>query len=707
MAFGWKIPGTGQRRGISPVLLVLLVAAVVPAACVLWFMNAAMANVRLAVRQRLTDVYRQKLETDRNEIVAFWSSRTHDSGAWAAGPRHVQQANFQKIAASGLADSVIMLDGSGNVAYPDLSGFLAWAVEPSPSSDAWQEARRLELDQKAYPQAAEAYGRLARQEEQADLQARAMLAQARCLAKSGKTEDALRILLQDMSRPSTMLARDSYRRSLWLDSQLYALEVMAPGDSRLAPLARRLAAAIVGDDVPAVPGGSVVPATGPTPDELTTAMAVAPYPQRIAAMQKLASLAADVLTRLPFAQVNGPKGTLSKILPPEAHLFQMLAAEELAIEYLQAKQPPPQRLQVTATAQPGLWQMASADGRLVLLFREQKLTADLKEACKLDEPFAGITTKLLVPGERGGTAGEPFLAVPASEYFPGWQLAAYLDEDPFATSADKAESAYLATGIAATAGIALLAAIVASYLGRQIRLTRLKNDFLATVSHELKTPLASMRVLVDTLREGRCPDPATAADYFDLIARENERLSRLIDSFLTFSRMERNKRAFDFASMDVGEVVRSAVTAVGERFRGSPHQLTVDVATGLPPVMADHDALQTVILNLLDNAWKYSGDHKTVAIRAFTVGQSVCIEVSDNGIGLSRMAMRRIFDKFYQVDQTLSRKTGGCGLGLSIVKFILDAHGGRISVKSQPGRGSTFTIRLPAIREPAAVPASR
>ena len=272
----------------------------------------------------------------------------------------------------------------------------------------------------------------------------------------------------------------------------------------------------------------------------------------------------------------------------------------------------------------------------------------------------------------------------------------YLKEDPFSASAQKAESAYLATGISAIAVIALLAVAMASYLGRQIKLTRLKNDLIATVSHELKTPLASMRVLVDTLREGRCGDARQAGEYLELIAKENERLSRLINNFLTFSRMERNRRTFEFAQVDIAGVVRAAVEAMGERFASPASRLDVEVPADLPLVRADRDALVTVILNLLDNACKYSGEDKAVKVRAYAADGGAYIEVSDNGFGMSRRSMRRIFDKFYQVDQTLSRKAGGCGLGLSIVKFILDAHGGAISVKSQPGKGSTFTVRLRA-----------
>ena len=103
-----------------------------------------------------------------------------------------------------------------------------------------------------------------------------------------------------------------------------------------------------------------------------------------------------------------------------------------------------------------------------------------------------------------------------------------------------------------------------------------------------------------------------------------------------------------------------------------------------------------MFVNLLDNAWKYTGDEKLVGLRAFAEDDGVCIKVSDNGIGLSRRSVQRIFDRFYQVDQTLSRQAGGCGLGLSIVKFIIDAHGGEVSVQSQPGQGSTFRMKLPA-----------
>jgi signal transduction histidine kinase len=281
---------------------------------------------------------------------------------------------------------------------------------------------------------------------------------------------------------------------------------------------------------------------------------------------------------------------------------------------------------------------------------------------------------------------------------PGWSLTLSVDmQSPFLDEAARRQrAAYMWTAGLGIAAIVALAVIVAGYVARQARLTRLKNDLIATVSHELKTPLASMRVLVDTLLAGRAEGERQATEYLELISRENERLSRLIDNFLTFSRMERNKRAFERERVDVGEAVRSAAGSVEERFTAPDCRLGVKIADDVSAVEGDRDALITVVLNLLDNAHKYTGESKDVTVTVRADGGSTCVSVADNGIGMTRRQARRVFDRFYQADQRLSRSAAGCGLGLSIVKFIVDAHGGSIDVDSRPGEGSTFTVRLPA-----------
>jgi signal transduction histidine kinase len=180
-----------------------------------------------------------------------------------------------------------------------------------------------------------------------------------------------------------------------------------------------------------------------------------------------------------------------------------------------------------------------------------------------------------------------------------------------------------------------------------------------------------------------------------MISKENSRLSRLIDNFLTFSRMERNRHAFAFTATPPQAIVQAAVQAMGERLEPSACDFRVDLSPDLPKIQADPDTLTTALINLLDNAWKYTPDQKQIVLQVKADGGFVDFAVTDNGIGMSRAAVKKIFQRFYQVDRRLSRSTGGCGLGLSIVKYIAEGHGGTIQVSSRPGNGSTFVLRVP------------
>jgi signal transduction histidine kinase len=319
--------------------------------------------------------------------------------------------------------------------------------------------------------------------------------------------------------------------------------------------------------------------------------------------------------------------------------------------------------------------------------------------CILDD--AGQTIAGVAGAER-----EPLASAALGASFPDWTVRLFFkDNEVFERAADEQVAVYTWTGVLFIVLILVSGAVAAKSIGNQVRLNKLKNDFIATVTHELKTPLASMRVLADTLLEGSADvpeahpsrNPHLVTEYLQLIAKENERLSRLIDNFLTFSRMERNKQAFQMRPVSPVSVARTAAQAAKTKLSRGHCLFETDIPDELPEIKADHDALVTVLVNLLDNAYKYSYDEKRIKLSVTCEGDTVSFRVSDNGLGIPRRALKKIFRRFYQVDRSLSRRAEGCGLGLSIAKFIIGAHQGAITVESKPGQGSTFTVTLPTI----------
>jgi len=239
---------------------------------------------------------------------------------------------------------------------------------------------------------------------------------------------------------------------------------------------------------------------------------------------------------------------------------------------------------------------------------------------------------------------------------------------------------------------------------REIRLSRLQTDFVSSVSHELRTPLTSIRMFVETLQSGRLDDdPRKVEECLDLLALETDRLSRLIERVLDWARMEAGRRIYDRESVPVVELADGALTALRSQHLLDDEQVEVELPA-LPPVAVDRDAIVEALLNLLQNAMKYTPRPRQIRLSAVQRGRWVGVQVSDNGPGIAPRDRRRVFEKFYQSDARLSSPTQhggdrGSGLGLSIVRAVARAHGGRIELQSELGQGSTFTLWLPAARE--------
>ncbi len=237
--------------------------------------------------------------------------------------------------------------------------------------------------------------------------------------------------------------------------------------------------------------------------------------------------------------------------------------------------------------------------------------------------------------------------------------------------------------------------LVLVFLRREANLSELQADFISKVSHELRTPLTSIRLFVETIGRSR-GDRATEDKCLDALARETDRLTQLIERLLDWGRMEAGRKQFEMVDDSVQAVIDAAVDAFTPvRAHNAQLDFSAEVQPGLPSVHVDRGAMVDAIGNLLSNAFKYGGSPPTVRLRAVRFQSGVAIEVSDNGDGISRVEHHRIFDKFYRIDDRLSREREGSGLGLAIVKHIVRAHRGRVQLDSAKGKGSTFRIVLP------------
>ena len=229
---------------------------------------------------------------------------------------------------------------------------------------------------------------------------------------------------------------------------------------------------------------------------------------------------------------------------------------------------------------------------------------------------------------------------------------------------------------------------------KEMALARLKSDFVSNVSHELRTPLSLIRLYAETLEMGRLTSPEKYQEYYRIIRKESERLTSLINNILDFSRIEAGRKEYDFRETDMSELVHNTLDSYRYQLEQSGFQFEEKI-DDVPPLRVDREAMARSLLNLVNNALKYSQDRKFIGVNLYRDNGSVKLEVVDQGIGIPDHEQQKIFEKFYRVGDPLVHNTKGSGLGLSLVKHIVQAHGGQVSVDSQPGQGSKFTIALP------------
>ena len=293
----------------------------------------------------------------------------------------------------------------------------------------------------------------------------------------------------------------------------------------------------------------------------------------------------------------------------------------------------------------------------------------------------------------------PFVANEIGEALPHWEMAVYLLNP--AKLSQSAQTLKLTLGL--LIGLLLLAIAVGSWLivsdlNRQLTLARQKTDFVSNVSHELKTPLTSIRMFSELLAEGRVTDSAKQRSYFAIINAETARLTRLINNVLDFARMERGEKKYNFQRCDLVQLVRETCETFRPHLEASGFQFNAQLPESALPIQCDRDALAQVLVNLLSNAEKYSNERKEISVELEEHSSPLPfleLKVLDRGLGVPENCREKIFEKFYRAHDLLSSGIQGSGLGLTLARQIARAHGGEVTCEPRQGGGSIFILRLP------------
>jgi len=290
-------------------------------------------------------------------------------------------------------------------------------------------------------------------------------------------------------------------------------------------------------------------------------------------------------------------------------------------------------------------------------------------------------------------------AEPLGPDLPGLVVRFRPAADAAAGEAGSLRSWFYAAALCLVVGVTLFGAyLLWRDVRREVRLAEMRSSFVSAVSHELKTPLTAIRMFAETLRMGRPVDARTQEEYLDTIVNESERLTRLLNNVLDFSKIEQGTKSYRPTSQSLAEIVRFAARAMKYSLEQQRFVLRTEIEENMPPALVDRDAIEQAILNLLANAMKYSGDSRDIEMRLRSEDGMAVIEVSDRGVGIEPAEQGRIFERFYRVPSPDNARIPGTGLGLTLVQHIAEAHDGHITVRSEPGKGSTFSLVLPMSR---------
>jgi signal transduction histidine kinase len=301
----------------------------------------------------------------------------------------------------------------------------------------------------------------------------------------------------------------------------------------------------------------------------------------------------------------------------------------------------------------------------------------------------------LVAASNGWRNGEPEVSRKLDDAFRGLTLGIQFQNVTVEELGRRwVERSFLILGVLS---VLLVGGLALTYraVSKEMAVAKLKSDFVSNVSHELRTPLALIRLYAETLELGRVQAREKVDEYYRIIRKESERLTALINNILDFSRIEAGRKEYDFRETDIADLVRNTLESYRDQIEQQGFAFEEQIEPNIPIVQVDREAIARSVVNLVNNALKYSANDKFIGVKLYRANGSVKLEVIDRGIGIARNEQAKIFEKFYRAGDPLVHNTKGSGLGLSLVRHIALAHGGNIDVESTPGKGSKFTLWLP------------
>lgn len=622
-----------KRHSILPTSAVVL-GLIIPTIAVLWFMLKSFDNEKIAIQENLNLILKSESKNSVDAWVQYWSDLIQQADE--AYSSMAPSETFNELVSLNYVSTAVVHASDIEIGYPNRSFRLKLNTTKSKKHT---EGQKFEFSTNEYQQALNSYQDAYKDTTILTQKVDLLMAIARCHGKLKNLEMAVEYYQEALSLFEKSIEKeDSFTRRLDIDIQIRIIEILSSPNknSNIETTIKELRKKLNNYKGPRIESR-----------------------QRLAAMKHL------------------------KKLSPNTHL-PTLDAEILANSIVSS--PEPEKKVDSLNLVP----INSQSGLLTLYAPKEAL---LKSAYTFfNQRLEKNSFKLVIIPASQSSNLEEITRIPLPQPFSDLSILVRWDnENGLQTMLDTKLAIYFWTGILITIILIFSSIYLVLHFRIQEKSNQLKNNIVATVSHELKTPLTSIRLLVENILASSIELDKNTREYIEIIDRENNRLTHLVDNFLTYSRMERGKHRIFLEPISVTDLVMDSIDTFKSRREMDGTEMSAGCTEDLW-IDADSEMLKTALLNLLDNAWKYSTTPKKISILVHKTQEDVVIRVCDNGIGMSVREQKKIFDRFYRADQHLHRKTEGVGLGLSIVQYILEHHNASISVESKREEGTIFSL---------------